>query len=155
MACSDGSATEVVPVRAGTVLVAIDAMGRAADAERRLVHEADQRAAADRANDAKTELLRRMSHDLRTPLNSILGHAQLLEGAELADPADQRSVEQILEAGGRLLALVDEVVELARLADAARQAGTDPSEAIGLDLHADACRHVRYGRAGQVRLRVP
>ncbi len=154
MACIDGSASEAVPVRAGNVLVAIAAMGRAAEAERRLVHEADQRAAADRANDAKSELLRRMSHDLRTPLNSVLGHAQLLEESELTED-DRRSVEQILEAGGRLLALVDEVVELARIADAARRAGTDPSEAIDLDLHADGCGRVRYGRAGPARMRVP
>jgi signal transduction histidine kinase len=52
-----------------------------------------------------------MSHELRTPLNVMLGFAQLLEDAPLANPTDRRSVAQILEAGGRLLDLVDRVLE--------------------------------------------
>jgi signal transduction histidine kinase len=102
---------------------------RAVEAERRLVQEATARAAADRANDAKTELLGRLSHDLRTPLNSVLGYAQLLEEADLTDPADRRSVGRILEAGAQIVDLIDEVLELTKVADGAERA--DYGRAVG------------------------
>ncbi|MFW5947358.1 MAG: ATP-binding protein [Gemmatimonadota bacterium] len=69
---------------------------------------------AERANRAKSEFLSRMSHELRTPLNAILGFAQLMEMDEL-DPEQQESVDQILKAGRHLLALVDEVLDIARI----------------------------------------
>ena len=69
---------------------------------------------ADAASRAKNEFLSRMSHDLRTPLNSILGFAQLLELDELsAEQAD--SVRQILKGGTHLLALINEVLDLTRI----------------------------------------
>ncbi|HUE76878.1 MAG TPA: ATP-binding protein [Longimicrobiales bacterium] len=69
---------------------------------------------AERANRAKSDFLSRMSHELRTPLNAILGFAQLLEMDEL-DAEQTESVEQILKAGRHLLALVDEVLDIARI----------------------------------------
>ena len=70
--------------------------------------------AAETANLAKSEFLSRMSHELRTPLNAILGFAQLLEMDELAD--DQReSTEQIIKGGRRLLELINEILDIARI----------------------------------------
>ena len=69
---------------------------------------------AERANRAKSEFLSRMSHDLRTPLNAVLGFAQLLEMDSLS--TDQReSVAQILEAGRHLLDLMNEVLDISRI----------------------------------------
>ena len=69
---------------------------------------------AERANRAKSEFLSRMSHDLRTPLNAVLGFAQLLEMDNLT--ADQReSVRQIFEAGRHLLGLMNEVLDISRI----------------------------------------
>jgi CheY-like chemotaxis protein len=60
------------------------------------------------------ELLSRLSHDLRSPLNAVLGFAQLLELGELdSDQAD--AVRQIIRAGTRLLELINEVVDLSRI----------------------------------------
>lgn len=86
------------------------------------------REAAERASRSTNELLSRMSHELRTPLNAILGFGQLLERSELV-PADAESAEQIVEAGRRLLVLVDEVLEISRL-----QTGRTPLsiEAVGI-----------------------
>jgi CheY-like chemotaxis protein len=75
-------------------------------------------AEADAANRAKSEFLSRMSHDLRTPLNAVLGFAQVLELDELS--TDQRdSVNQILKGGRHLLELINEVLDIARI-DAGR-----------------------------------
>ena len=69
---------------------------------------------AQRANQAKSNFLSRMSHDLRTPLNSILGFAQVLELDSLGpDQADH--VAQILSAGKHLLDLINEVLDIARI----------------------------------------
>jgi PAS domain S-box-containing protein len=69
---------------------------------------------AERANRAKSEFLSRMSHDLRTPLNAVLGFAQLLDMDTLT--ADQReSVRHILEAGRHLLDLMNEVLDISRI----------------------------------------
>lgn len=69
---------------------------------------------AERANAAKSEFLSRMSHEFRTPLNAVLGFAQLLELDPLS--ADQRaSVEHILGGGRHLLELVNNVLEMSQL----------------------------------------
>jgi PAS domain S-box-containing protein len=69
---------------------------------------------AERANQAKSEFLSRMSHDLRTPLNAVLGFAQLLDDDRLSD--EQREcVQQILHGGQHLLDLINEVLDIARI----------------------------------------
>jgi PAS domain S-box-containing protein len=70
---------------------------------------------ADQANRAKSEFLSSMSHELRTPLNAILGFGQLL-GSDPALNEDQRdSANEILSASNHLLALINEVLDLARI----------------------------------------
>lgn len=71
------------------------------------------RAEADAANRAKSAFLLNMSHELRSPLSSILGFTQLIEdGKPPPTPAQQDSVEQILRAGWYLLGLVNELLDL-------------------------------------------
>jgi PAS domain S-box-containing protein len=72
---------------------------------------------AERANRAKSEFLSSMSHELRTPMNVILGFAQLLEAdtATPLAPSQKEDVQQILKAGGHLLTLINEVLDLARI----------------------------------------
>ena len=85
--------------------------------ERKQVQQTLQQAKeeAERANRAKSEFLSRMSHELRTPLNAILGFGQLLEMEELESEEQRDNVEQIMKAGRHLLALVDEVLDIARI----------------------------------------
>jgi len=71
------------------------------------------KATAEAANLAKSEFLSSMSHELRTPLNAILGFAQLMESDVPAPSLSQKvSIDQILQAGWYLLALINEVLDL-------------------------------------------
>ena len=70
---------------------------------------------ADRANLAKSEFLSSMSHELRSPLNAILGFAQLMESSAPAPtPSQQASLAQILKGGWYLLALINDILDLQR-----------------------------------------
>ena len=73
--------------------------------------------AAETANRAKSVFLTSMSHELRTPLNSIIGFAQLLEMDEVEPltSGQQESVAYILNGGRHLLALINQVLDLARI----------------------------------------
>jgi len=70
--------------------------------------------AAETANLAKSDFLSGMSHELRSPLNAILGFAQLMDsGSPVPTPDQKDSIDQILQAGWYLLALINEVLDLA------------------------------------------
>lgn len=72
------------------------------------------KAAAEKANLAKSDFLSNMSHELRSPLNAILGFAQLLESdVTPLTFAQKESTGQILQAGWYLLDLINEVLDLA------------------------------------------
>lgn len=66
------------------------------------------------ANQAKSDFLSRMSHELRTPLNAILGFGQLLETKDL-DQTNKDHLAQIMKAGRHLLALINDVLDIARI----------------------------------------
>jgi PAS domain S-box-containing protein len=77
---------------------------------------ASARYVADKANRAKSEFLSSMSHELRSPLNAILGFAQLLESGTPPPTAAQKSrIEQIVQAGWYLLDLINEILDLAMI----------------------------------------
>lgn len=70
---------------------------------------------AIRANQVKTEFLRRMSHDIRTPINGIRGMIKI--GNYYADDLDkqQECRDKIWTASGYLLALVNNVLDMSKL----------------------------------------
>lgn len=73
------------------------------------------RESAELASRAKSDFLSRMSHELRTPMNAILGFGQILETDPNLDAAQRDSVQEILKSGRHLLALINEVLDLARV----------------------------------------
>ncbi|MGD0500506.1 MAG: PAS domain S-box protein [Bryobacteraceae bacterium] len=74
------------------------------------------RAAAEKANLAKSAFLSSMSHELRSPLNAILGFAQLINSdTPPPTPSQTASIDQILHAGWYLLELINEILDLAQI----------------------------------------
>ncbi len=72
------------------------------------------RSVAESANLAKSDFLSSMSHELRSPLNAILGFAQLMESSAPEPSETQKeSITQILQAGWHLLKLINEILDLA------------------------------------------
>ena len=85
---------------------------------REAAHEAEiERSAqeAREANEAKTRFLFNMSHDIRTPMNAIIGFSDLLE-KHIDDPQRVRTyLEKIKSASSFLLSLINYVLETARI----------------------------------------
>jgi signal transduction histidine kinase/ActR/RegA family two-component response regulator len=70
----------------------------------------------ERANQAKSDFLSSMSHELRSPLNAILGFAQLMAiDAATITPPQKASIDQILQAGWYLLELINGILDLAQI----------------------------------------
>jgi PAS domain S-box-containing protein len=96
--------------------------------QRRSAEEAQlAQESAEQANRAKSEFLSRMSHELRTPLNSIIGFSQLLEVSNL--PAkESKYVTYVLKAGEHLLALINEVLDIASVESGRSNLSMEPVE---------------------------
>src|SRR2546429_2735981 len=74
------------------------------------------KSAAEKANLAKSDFLSSMSHELRSPLNAILGFAQLINSdSPPPTTAQAASIDQILHAGWYLLQLINEILDLAQI----------------------------------------
>src|SRR3954463_13670343 len=74
------------------------------------------RAAAEKAKLAKSDFLSGMSHELRSPLNAILGFAQLMSSeTPPPTPSQMASIDPILRAGWYLLDLINEILDLAQV----------------------------------------
>jgi PAS domain S-box-containing protein len=71
---------------------------------------------AEKANLAKSDFLSSMSHELRSPLNAILGFAELMESDPIPPTTSQKaSLAQIVKAGWHLLTLINEILDLAKV----------------------------------------
>lgn len=119
---------------------------------------------AEAASQAKSRFLANMSHELRTPLTGVLGMAELL-GDTVTDPEQRRMIDTIRDSGEGLLAILNDILDLAKIeagkmeleqvpfapADLARRVQAlhgPPAAAKGLRLTASACAQGERLRAG-------
>jgi two-component system sensor histidine kinase BarA len=86
-----------------------------ADLDRKVDELARVNMALFESNRLKSEFLSTMSHELRTPLNSIIGFSELLLGAENLSEKQHRYAANIMASGQRLLALINDILDLAKL----------------------------------------
>lgn len=94
----------VMSARRGLV-ARLEARTRAAQTARRRAEEADA---------AKTRFLALMSHEMRTPLNSVTGYAEVLARRPSMDADAREQLDQIQRSGEVLLMLVEDVLEVSR-----------------------------------------
>ena len=103
------------------------------------------------ANSAKSEFLSRMSHDLRTPINGILGMLSILEKCQ-GDPERQRECHRKIRVSTEhLLSLVNDVLQVSKLESGRLAAAEEP-----FDLH-DAladCITILYAQAEENGIRL-
>ena len=126
---------------------------RGAEAARR---EAEQsRLLMEAASRHKSEFLANMSHELRTPLNAVIGFAEVLGGQHFGDlnKRQREYVEDIRGAGRQLLALINDVLDLAKV-----EAGRMDIEPHWFSLEESATAAVnlvrRQADAGQLTVRI-
>ncbi|MGL4241969.1 MAG: ATP-binding protein, partial [Beijerinckiaceae bacterium] len=87
---------------------------------------------AEAASEAKSRFLATVSHEVRTPLNGVLGMTELLLDTRL-EPEQRTYVSAIRTSGGALLSLIDEILDFSRI-----EAGRTELSEGAFDLHAMA-----------------
>jgi two-component system sensor histidine kinase EvgS len=91
--------------------------------QRRQIHQRQQwlrqlqeaKDAADEANRAKTTFLAIMSHEIRTPMNALLGMLELALKRAEEGVTDRSAIEVASNAGQQLLALIGDILDIARI----------------------------------------
>lgn len=83
---------------------------------------------AEAANKAKTMFLSNMSHDIRTPLNAIIGYTNLARNAEAGSDEIGSYLEKIDASGKHLLSLIDDVLEMSRIESGRMDVTEEPSD---------------------------
>ncbi len=102
-----------------------------------------QTEALRRSDDIKTALLRAVSHDLRTPLTSVVAAGHALGSSRLADDERAELSESVVSEATRLADLVDKLLDLSRL-----QAGAAPPRTDWVSIE-DLVTAAAEGRSGE------
>jgi signal transduction histidine kinase len=85
------------------------------DLDRKVDELARANLALYESNKLKSDFLATMSHELRTPLNSILGFSEVLLSSQALNDKQQRWVQNIRSSGERLLNLINDILDLAKI----------------------------------------
>ncbi|AKG20574.1 ATP-binding protein [Calothrix sp. 336/3] len=85
---------------------------------------------ADAANQAKSTFIANMSHELRSPLNAILGFAQIMTRSQTLGREHQENVGIIYRSGEHLLTLINNVLDLSKI-----EAGKTTLNPKNFDIH--------------------
>jgi PAS domain S-box-containing protein len=110
----EGRPTLTRDARSGSLISVSDVLR---DVSQRRSFEAElhaARAGAEAASAAKSEFLATMSHEVRTPLNGVMGMAQVMALDELS-PAQRERLDVIQQSGRSLLAILNDILDLSKI----------------------------------------
>jgi K+-sensing histidine kinase KdpD len=162
--------TFVIVAIAGSALAEM-ARARAAEAERRrqetdavlaelrelsaerdrIEAEAIEAGALRRSDELKTALLRSVSHDLRTPLTSIIAAGTALDSPTLTEQERHELSEAVVQEGQRLSRLVENLLDVSRLESGSAEPRREPVDLAGV---LEAARESIGCGVGEIRLGV-
>jgi signal transduction histidine kinase len=105
--------------------------------------------ALEKTDNIKTEFVKRVSYELRTPLNSIIGFTELLKAGTTGSlsPRQNEYVDAVLSASNTLRDLVNDILDLTRA-----EAGVMELDLEKLDLHALLQAITEHTRSGAARI---
>lgn len=114
---------------------------------------------AEAATAARTDLLRTVSHEIRNPLNGVIGMAELLLETEL-DPDQRHCAETVHRSGQLLLQTLDGVLDFAKLEAGAMVFSSEPTDvrelaALVVQLFGEAARRKKLEIYAHVEPDVP
>ena len=99
----------------GLVVLMLLALVRSISAHKHMTELQAEAERADRANISKTDFLRRMSHDLRTPINGIRGMVEISRHCKGDEERQEECRDKIYEASGFLLELINDILDMNKL----------------------------------------
>ncbi len=112
---------------------------------------ADALEAAEKANKAKSDFLFNMSHDIRTPMNAIIGYTDLLKKSVDNPELRDRYIENIQTSNGYLLDLINNVLDTARIESGKATLDEEPGDSYLIGKNLDiafageiAKKHLKY-----------
>jgi two-component system, OmpR family, sensor histidine kinase KdpD len=160
--------TFVIVAIAGSALAEM-ARARAAEAERRrqetdavlaelrelsaerdrMEAEAIEAGALRRSDELKTALLRSVSHDLRTPLTSIIAAGTALDSPTLTEQERHELSEAVVQEGQRLSRLVENLLDVSRLESGSAEPRREPIDLAGV---LEAARESIGGDGNEIKL---
>ena len=74
-----------------------------------------QKVQAERSNKAKSTFLSNMSHDIRTPMNAIIGYTNLIKKEDDLSPTTRDYLDKIEASSGHLLELINDILDMSRI----------------------------------------
>ncbi|OUR79932.1 hypothetical protein A9Q83_03035 [Alphaproteobacteria bacterium 46_93_T64] len=103
------------------------------DLEIRTIDYLEQREAAIEADRSKTDFLRNASHEVRTPLNAIIGLSELIAAGNVKDEQEQKEFAQmVIDSGRKLLKIFETLLEISRLKSDEYVANPQPANIRGI-----------------------
>jgi len=85
------------------------------EVQQRTIELQDAKEKAEKANSDRLHFFASLNHDLRTPLNSILGYAQIFQYANKSQQEFQKGFQSIYESANYLLSLINDLMDISKI----------------------------------------
>ena len=110
--------------------------------------------AEESANKSKSYFFSTISHDIRTPLNAIIGYTQMLQMGFKQESEREQALHSIIDGGNALVRLIDDVIDFSKLEDRKFEFELKPTDCAGLvSGFVDAFRQTNRNHAIEFRCR--